>query len=239
MAMYGVDDATTVADRYLENTEVIDGVRYTTQEDQNKLSNDDFLTLLLEEMKMQDPTKPMDSARMMDSQLQMSTIETNMAMSEAMASLQSSYANSALSTAAGLIGSVVENSEVDDEDRQKSFKVQNVENRDGVMYLNARELTGYEDAIAFVDGETKTAIAYNTDGYLYDTDGNITDIKVRLGEDGRFDLDEDGELVLYDADNEVITDEATLAEYSYTGAYMTYASEVSTMLMSDITKVSG
>ena len=40
----------------------IDGNSYTTAISNDKLTNDDFLKLLLEEMKMQDPTNPMDSS---------------------------------------------------------------------------------------------------------------------------------------------------------------------------------
>ncbi len=55
-----------------------DGNSYTTGVSNDKLTNDDFLKLMLTELKYQDPTKPMDSASMMDSQLQMSSIETNL-----------------------------------------------------------------------------------------------------------------------------------------------------------------
>jgi flagellar basal-body rod modification protein FlgD len=228
-----------IKDRYLNNTELIDGVRYTTKEDQNKLSNNDFLMLMLEEMKMQDPTKPMDSAKMMDTQLKMSTIEANIEMSKSMTALQNSYANSALSTASGLIGSIIENGSVSEEGVIKAFKVQNVENKEGTLYINAREMTGYQDTIAFVDDDTKTQILYNTNGNLYDIDGNLTDTKVKLDANGRFDLDNKGKLVLLDENNEVIDDEETLAKYSYTGAIVTYSDEVTSMSLSDVTKVSG
>ena len=88
-----------------------DGNSYTSNVSNDQLTNEDFLTLMMEEMKMQDPTKPMDSAAMMDSQLQMSTIESNLAMSESMEALRASYANSSLSTAANLIGKTVGNGE--------------------------------------------------------------------------------------------------------------------------------
>jgi len=228
----------------IDNVEVnsatgVDGNNYTTAISNDKLSNDDFLKLLLEEMKMQDPTKPMDTAKMMDSQLQMSTIEANMDMSKAMKSLQASYANSALSTAAGIIGNVVENGTLRKDGSLKAFMVQNVENKDGTMYINAREALGYEDYISYVDGDDKTQIAYNTDGYLYDTDGKLTDTRVKLDEDGRFDLDSKGKLVLLDKDGNVITDTDITDKYAYMGQFMQYSKEVTTMLMSDITKVSG
>ena len=59
-------------------------------------------------MKQQDPTKPMDSQSMLDSQMQMSTIETNLDMSTSMKALQQSFAQMNLSTATNVIGKVVE-----------------------------------------------------------------------------------------------------------------------------------
>jgi flagellar basal-body rod modification protein FlgD len=229
MAVDGVDVNSVVG---------IDGNSYTTAISNDKLTNDDFLRLLLEELKMQDPTKPMDTAKMMDSQLQMSTIEANIDMSEAMKSLQTSYANSALSTAASIIGSIVENGAIRKDGLLKAFKVQNIENKDGTIYVNAREALGYEDNIAFVDGDTKTQIAYNTNGYLYDTNGKITNIRVKLNEDGRFDLDTEGNLVLLDENGDIITDTNITSKYVYLGETMRYSDEITTMLMSDITKVS-
>jgi len=41
------------------------------------LSNDDFMKLFLSELKFQDPLEPMDASKMLDSTLQMSTIESN------------------------------------------------------------------------------------------------------------------------------------------------------------------
>ena len=67
------------------------GNTYTSAVSNDKLTNSDFLKLMLEELKLQDPTKPMDSSQMMQNQMQMSTIETNTATIEAMKSLQNSF----------------------------------------------------------------------------------------------------------------------------------------------------
>ena len=138
----------------------VDGNSYTSAISNDKLTNDDFLKLLLEEMKMQDPTKPMDSQKMMDTQLQMSTIEANTEMSKAMTSLQTSYANSALSTAAGLIGNIIEDGTIGEDGLQKSFKVETVENKDGEMFVNARQLVGV-DGTSVVYAQDITTIAMN------------------------------------------------------------------------------
>ena len=66
------------------------GNSYTTRISNDNLTNEDFLTLLLEEMKHQDPTSPMDSNRMLDTQMQMSNIQTNLELAKSMESLQAS-----------------------------------------------------------------------------------------------------------------------------------------------------
>ena len=101
----------------------LDGNSYTTSISNDKLTNEDFLKLMLEEMKQQDPTKPMDSAALMDTQLKMSTIQSNQDMASAMSAMQSAYQSSALSTAASVIGHVVEDGSVGDDGLVKSFKV--------------------------------------------------------------------------------------------------------------------
>ncbi|PKN14930.1 MAG: hypothetical protein CVU67_03090, partial [Deltaproteobacteria bacterium HGW-Deltaproteobacteria-24] len=44
------------------------GNTYTSAVSNDKLTNSDFLKLMLEELKLQDPTKPMDSSQMMQNQ---------------------------------------------------------------------------------------------------------------------------------------------------------------------------
>jgi len=46
----------------------------------DNLSNNDFLNMFLTELKYQDPTKPMDADKMLDSTLKMSTISSNQKM---------------------------------------------------------------------------------------------------------------------------------------------------------------
>jgi len=138
-----------------------DGNSYTTSISNDKLTNDDFLKLMLEEMKQQDPTKPMDSAALMDSQLKMSTIQANQDMSLAMTDLQTSYANSALSTATSMIGHLVEDGALRPDGMLKSFKIETVENVDGKLYANGRELLGIvDDEIEYATD--LTMIPFNT-----------------------------------------------------------------------------
>ena len=130
----------------------IDGNSYTTAISNDKLTNEDFLMLMLEEMKQQDPTKPMDSAALMDSQLQMSQIQANQDMSKALENLQTSYANSALSTATSMIGHLVENGDVRPDGMLKSYQIETVENVDGKLFANGREFLGMDgDKMQFGD----------------------------------------------------------------------------------------
>lgn len=224
----------TVADVQVNSAIGIDGNSYTTAISNDKLTNDDFLKLLLEEMKMQDPTEPMDSQRLMDSQLKMSTIQANVDMSTAMTSLQAAYANSALSNAASLIGKIVEDGQIGDDGYVKSYKVQNVESLDGELYLNVNQMIGYLDTL--YDAENETYVLYDSNGQILDSDGEATGVSVQM-EDGRFKLDDSGKLVLLDKDGEVITDEATIAKYTYGGEMINYSNETSKILVSSVQKI--
>lgn len=211
-----------IRNSYHDNTTVIDGARYTTKEDPNELTQDDFLELMLQEMKMQDPTKPMDSASLMDSQLKMSTIESNTAMAASISSLQQSFASSALSTAANMIGHIVEDGTTNDKGEVKSYQVENVENKDGELYVNAKELTGIKDAL--VNAETETLTIYDADGYIYE-DGTKLDYRVALDADGRFTYNDDGSLKIVDTDNQVVEDEAITKKYVYYASSAVYSEE--------------
>ena len=71
------------------NTSIgIDGNSYTTAISNDKLTNEDFLKLMIQELKLQDPTKPMDSKEMLSSQMQMSQMNTNQEMIKAMQAMQ-------------------------------------------------------------------------------------------------------------------------------------------------------
>lgn len=122
----------------------VDGNTYTTTISNDKLTNEDFLKLLLEELKMQDPTKPMDSSALMDSQLKMSQIEANNEMSRTMKELSASYQSTNLSTAANLIGHVVENGEIGEDGNLNAYKVASVKQEDGEVIVMANKIVGYD-----------------------------------------------------------------------------------------------
>ena len=227
--------AEIIRNRYHDNTTVKDGVRYTTEDDPNKLTNNDFLELMITEMKMQDPTKPMDSQSLMDSQLKMSTIESNLEMAESMKALQQSYSNSALSTASSMIGKIIEDGSENEDGLLSSYVVETIENKGGSLYANAREMVGLRDAL--YNSETEKLTVYDpTDGTIYE-DGEKTEYRIVLNEDNRFDRKEDGTLKLLDKDNNEVTDEAILEKYKYYNSSPLYAEETTAIPMENIIKV--
>ena len=224
----------------VDNVEVnsvvgVDGSSYTTTVSNDTLTNDDFLKLMLEEMKMQDPTKPMDSSALMDSQLKMSTIESNRGMADAMKTLQSSYATSALATSANLIGRVIQDGTTGSDGSLKAYNVKTVQNIDGELFVNASERIGYIDTL--VNTETKQYLLYDADGYIVDADGNKTNIRVKRDTDGRFDLDSSGKLVLLDENDNVITDTDITNKYSTNGPIIKYSDTVTQVAVANIKEI--
>ncbi|PIF04098.1 MAG: flagellar biosynthesis protein FlgD [Arcobacter sp.] len=227
------------ADRAEVSTQVgLDGNSYTSSVSNDKLSNNDFLKLMLEEMKQQDPTKPMDSAALMDSQLKMSTIQSNQEMAASMVAMQKAYASSALSTAANMIGHSIKTGELNDKGEDKIFKVLTVDNKDGELYVQAQEFTGVVDGLKVtIDGEDVIA-KYDANGVIYDQDNNATDYKVALDAQGRFTYNADGSIKILDKDNEVVSDTAITEKYSYGGYKLLYSEDTIEIPLSAITTVS-
>ena len=101
----------------------VDGNAYTASISNDQLTNNDFLKLMIQELKLQDPTKPMDSKQMLSTQMQMSTINTNQEMVKAMETLKTSFTQSALSGAANVIGRNVEDGNVGENGINKAYTV--------------------------------------------------------------------------------------------------------------------
>ncbi|MCK5294475.1 MAG: hypothetical protein KAJ49_07485 [Arcobacteraceae bacterium] len=230
-------------DVQVNSTAGIDGNSITTAVSNDKLTNDDFLKLLLEEMKMQDPTKPMDSTALMDSQLKMSTIEANNDMSASLAALTKSYAASSLSNAVGFMGKTIENGTVDEATGfLNSYMVSTVESIDGEVYVNAQAQTGFYHNIRTaneVDGETEyTNLTYDATGKIIDSDGNDTEVNVKLSDNGSFEL-VDGKYLFTDNEGSEITDEDILDKYEITAPLPSYSDILTTIPVISITKVHG
>ena len=136
----------------------LDGQAITTGISNDKLTNDDFMRILLEQLKMQDPTKPMDSAQMLQDQMQMSQIETNIATQNAMKAMQASFFESAVATSSNMIGKVVENGNLNDAGASKGYYVQAITVEENKIYLQAREVTAINEDGSFELSEIKTKI---------------------------------------------------------------------------------
>lgn len=185
----------------------IDGNTYTSSVSNDSLTTNDFLKLMIEELKLQDPTKPMDSSKMLETQMQMSTLNSNLSMVKTLESIQKSFAQSSISTAVGVIGKHVENGTLaEDGVTNKAFRVNSIENIDGDIYLSAQRLLYLEQVVTIPDPEdsSKTKIInYDAAGYIYDDEGNKTGQTIALESIGN-PLIKDGKLVILDQDgNEV------------------------------------
>lgn len=211
----------------------VDGNSYTTAVSNDKLTNEDFLNLMLTELKYQDPTKPMDSSSMMDSQLKMSSIETNLEMANAMKSLQVSFAQTSLSSATNVMGRTIENGTLNDDGTTKSYRVNTVELQDGDVYLNAQEIIGIKDNV--FDPVTENTLNFDSNGQIYDGSGETTNEFIVL-DDGRVALDDDGNPIILDENGDVIT-QAEDEAYTYGGSEFVYSDTTVTLAYNDVTKI--
>jgi flagellar basal-body rod modification protein FlgD len=129
----------------------VDGNTYTTAISNDKLTNDDFLKLMIQELKLQDPTKPMDSAQMLSTQMQMSQMNTNQEMIKAMQSMQTAFTQSSLSNASGIIGKNIEDGNIGSSGTSKAYTVRSVESVDGEIQVKAQEMLYLEDRVVVPD----------------------------------------------------------------------------------------
>lgn len=152
------------------------GVTYTTTPTNDQLTSEDFITLMITELSMQDPTKPVDSSSMLDDQMQLSTLEANIAMTESMQSLATSFNQSALSDSANMIGHIVEDGTTTEDGIAKQYKVSSVASEDGEIYLKAYEILGYDDVYYFEPVDDASSIENGNDEgdliTLSDSEGN-------------------------------------------------------------------
>ena len=207
------------------------GNSYTTSVSNDKLSNDDFLKLMLEELKMQDPTKPMDSQRMLDSQMQMSSIETNLSLVKSMETLTNAYSQSALSNASSVIGRNIEDGNINEQGINKAYTVRSVSNEDGQINVVAQEILYLETLVKDADDKI---VNYNTIGEIYNEQGEKTGNKFVLDAPGSLVLDDNGKPMVLDENNEPVAD----SNYALAGQTMpVYSDQLTTVPFSAITRV--
>ncbi len=214
----------------------IDGNSYTTAISNDKLSNDDFLKLMIQELKLQDPTKPMDSAQMPATQMQMSSINTNQEMIKAMQGMQTAFTQSSLSNASGIIGKNIEDGNIGADGVSKAYTVRSVENVDGVIQVKAQQILYLEDRIVIPDATDATkskVVNYNAAGEILDDKGVKTGNKIVLSKPGQ-PVVSDGKLTILDENNKIITDH----KYTLAGVSAAiYSEQLTTLPFSNITKI--
>ncbi|WP_164469054.1 flagellar hook assembly protein FlgD [Aliarcobacter cryaerophilus] len=209
------------------------GNKYTQSVSNDSLTTNDFLKLMIEELKLQDPTKPMDSAKMLSTQMQMSTLNANMEMIKALQSIQTAFTQSSLSTAVGVIGKDVENGSTNKDGALKAFTVESIENVDGEIQVVAREWLYLHNGIAYKDGDEVKAANYDEAGNLYNEKGEKTGQTIVLESLGK-PLVKDGKLVVKDADGNEVADN----KYVLSGkSNVVVSSETTTFPFSSITKI--
>lgn len=205
------------------------GNTYTQSVSNDKLTNQDFLKLMITELKLQDPTKPMDSEKMLATQLQMSTIETNQATIKAMEQMAQSFNNTAIANVANMIGKNIEDNNTGANGVSKAYRVLSVETVDGELQVKAREILYMEDVVKTDDDKV---VSYNGKGEILDEDGKPTGNKFVLKNPGELAL-KDGKPVVLDKDNEEVEN-----TYTYTGMTSpVYSTEISTVPFKNITKI--
>ena len=214
----------------------IDGNSYTTAISNDKLTNEDFLKLMIQQLKLQDPTKPMDSASMLSSQMQMSSIDTNQEMIKAMQGMQTAFTQSSLSNASGIIGKNIEDGNIGADGVSKAYTVRSVENVDGNIQVKAQQILYLEDRIVIPDATDATkskVVNYNAAGEILDDKGVKTGNKIVLSKPGK-PVISDGKLTILDENNKIITDH----KYTLAGvSAAVYSDQLTTLPFSNITKI--
>ncbi|WWW12156.1 flagellar hook capping FlgD N-terminal domain-containing protein [Arcobacter cryaerophilus gv. pseudocryaerophilus] len=209
------------------------GNKYTQSVSNDSLTTNDFLKLMIEELKLQDPTKPMDSSKMLSTQMQMSTLNANMEMIKALQSIQTAFTQSSLSTAVGVIGKDVENGSTNKDGALKAFTVESIENVDGEIQVVAREWLYLHNRISYKDGDELKAANYDEVGNLYNEKGEKTGQTIVLESLGK-PLVKDGKLVVKDADGNEVADHKYVASGQ---SNIVVSSETTTFPFSSITKI--
>jgi flagellar basal-body rod modification protein FlgD len=211
------------------------GNTYTTSVSNDSLTTNDFLKLMIEQLKLQDPTKPYDSAQMLETQMQMSTLNANMQMISTLESISTSFQQSAVTNAAGLIGSSIEDGSKMSDGSLKSYYVSSIENVDGTLIVKGRELLYSMDKIQLnVDGEITNA-SYDENGNIYNAKGEKTGETLSLDSIGQPSVDEDGKLKIKDEDGK----EVSSHNYELTGTYtLVYSPDLTDIPFSSITRIS-
>ncbi len=208
----------------------VGGNTYTTSVSNDKLTTQDFLKLMIAELKLQDPTSPMDSQRMLDTQMKMSSVNTNLQMIETMEALSNSFTQSNLSNAANVIGKNIEDGNIGENGVNKAYTVRSVESNEGEVSVIAQQMLYVEDQVKDNNGNI---INYNVNGEILNESGETTGQKVALKNPGEVIL-ENGKPVILDENNEKVVGH----EYEMAGGVLpVYSDQLTTIPFSSITRI--
>lgn len=223
-----------MADMTVNTSTDVSGNTYTNSVSNDSLTTNDFLTLMIEELKLQDPTKPYDSAQMLQTQMQMSTLNSNMQMISTLEAISSAFQQNSVTNAAGLIGRTIEDGSEYSDGVLKSYTVDSIENVDGTLMVKAREmLYAYNGIQMNVDGEI-TAANYDEYGNIYNEKGEKTGEVLTLNGLGDPAVDENGKLIVKDESGNLVDN-----NYELTGDYRIIVSDETTDIpFSSITRIS-
>ena len=167
--------------------------------------------------------------------MQMSTINTNQELIKAMQSIQTTFSQTALSNASGMIGKNIEDGNTSSSGTTKAYTVRSVENSSGTINLKAQEILYLEDQVispSSSDSTKNVIINYNTAGEILDSSGNKTGNKIVLTAPG-VPLVSSGKLTVLDANNNKVTN-----SYSLSGVTTpVYSDQMTTVPFSSVTKV--
>lgn len=209
------------------------GNQYTQSITNDQLTTNDFLKLMIEELKLQDPTKPMDSAKMLSTQMQMSTLNANMEMIKSLQAIQTAFNQNSLSTATGIIGKNIENGSVNEDGALRAFAVDSIEIVDGEIMVQVSEWEYLYNGIALKDGEEYKAANYDEEGNIFNEKGEKTGQTIVLQSLGTPAV-KDGKLVIKDEDGNEVSDHNYLVSNK---ASAILSSETTSMPFSSITKI--
>ena len=181
------------------------GSKYTTSVSNDSLTTNDFLKLMIEQLRLQDPTKPYDSAKMLETQMQMSTLNANMQMISTLESISTAFKQTSVTNASGLIGKTIENGSTRADGTSKAYTVNSIENKDGVLTVKASEWLYYYNSIQMNDGGKITTAAYDEQGNLYNEKGEKTGETLVLEGLGKPAVDANGKLKIKDKDGKELS----------------------------------
>jgi len=138
----------------------------------SQLDKDAFMKLFLEELKMQDPTEPMDTEKMLEQTAQLATMEMNNNMQQSLKELTNTLNSSSKFNTISAIGKIVDTGDrqinVTDEMNEKSFDLYFKDDiSNGTVIIKDR----YDNIIKTfsIEAHTKGVLSFNWD--LKDSNG--------------------------------------------------------------------